>query len=73
MTDRSYVRERRGGALAREISQGMSSAGRPSVRRQFGAKSALDYVLGEKLLQFADDAKRHPEFAKELPRFLVAV
>lgn len=44
-----------------------------SIRRRFGAKSALDYLIGEKLLTFADAAKNHPEFAEELPRFLSAV
>jgi hypothetical protein len=43
------------------------------IRRQFGAKSALDYLIGEKLIRFAEEAERHPEFAKELPRFLAAV
>jgi hypothetical protein len=43
------------------------------IKRRFGAKSALDYLICEKLIAFADDAERHPEFAKELPRFLTAV
>jgi hypothetical protein len=41
--------------------------------RQFGAKSALDYLIGEKLIRFAEAAEQHPEFAKELPRFLAAI
>ena len=44
-----------------------------AIKRRFGAKSALDYLIGEKLLTFADAATDHPEFAKELPRFLAAV
>lgn len=44
-----------------------------AIRRRFGAKSALDYLIGEKLMMFADAAKDDPEFAKELPRFLAAV
>ena len=44
-----------------------------TIRRRFGAKSALDYLISEKLMTFADTAKRDPEFAKELPRFLAAV
>ncbi len=44
-----------------------------AIRRRFGVKSALDYLLGEKLLSFADQADRHPEFAAELPRFQAAV
>lgn len=44
-----------------------------AIRRRFGAKSALDYLIGEKLLMFADAAKDDPNFAKELPRFLAAI
>ncbi len=43
------------------------------IRRRFGAKSALDYLIGEKLVMFAGEAERRPEFAKELPRFLAAI
>ena len=43
------------------------------IKRSFGAKSALDYLIGEKLMTFADAAEDHPEFAEELPRFLAAV
>ena len=44
-----------------------------TIRRRFGAKSALDYLIGEKLMMFAEAAKDEPEFAEELPRFLAAV
>jgi len=43
------------------------------IKRSFGAKSAIDYLIGEKLITFADAAEDDPEFAKELPRFLAAV
>ena len=43
-----------------------------AIKRRFGAKSALDYLIGEKLLTFAN-AEDHPEFAAELPRFLSAI
>jgi hypothetical protein len=43
------------------------------IRRRFGAKSALDYLIGEKLVVFVEEAERRPEFAKELPRFLAAI
>ncbi len=43
------------------------------IRKRFGAKSALDYLIGEKLMMFAEEAERRPEFAKELPRFLAAI
>jgi hypothetical protein len=44
-----------------------------AIKRRFGAKSALDYLIGEKLMTFADAARDDPAFAKELPRFLAAV
>jgi hypothetical protein len=43
------------------------------IRRRFGAKNALDYLIGEKLLTFAEAAEHFPAFAKELPRFLAAI
>ncbi len=44
-----------------------------AIKRRFGAKSALDYLIGEKLITFADAARDHPLFAKELPRFMAAI
>ena len=43
------------------------------IKRRFGAKSALDYLIGEKLTTFADAAEKHPAFAQELPKFLAAI
>ena len=43
------------------------------IKRRFGAKSALDYLVGEKLLHFADADEEHLEFSRELPRFLAAI
>src|ERR1700678_3813370 len=43
------------------------------IKRHFGVESALDYLLGEKLVNFAAAAERRPEFARELPRFQAAV
>ena len=43
------------------------------IKRRFGVKDALDYLLGEKLVNFAEAAEQHPEFARELPRFEAAV
>ena len=43
------------------------------IKRRFGVKSALDYLIREKLLNFADAAEQRPEFARELPRFLAEV
>jgi phosphopantothenate synthetase len=38
-----------------------------TIRERFGVKSALDYLVGEKLLNFASEAERSLEFAAELP------
>lgn len=43
------------------------------IKRRFGVESALDYLVGEKLMMFAGEAERHPEFAEELPKFLEAI
>jgi len=44
-----------------------------AIRRRFGAKSALDYLIGEKLRTFAGPARDDAAFAGELPKFLAAV
>jgi hypothetical protein len=44
-----------------------------SVREQHGILSALDYLIGEKLLTYAEAAVTRPEFARELPRFVAEV
>jgi hypothetical protein len=44
-----------------------------SVRAQHGILSALDYLIGEKLLTYAEMAVTRPEFARELPRFVADV
>jgi hypothetical protein len=53
---------------------GRSSAG---LRRESSGGSAprarFDYLIREKLLNFAQEAERRPEFARELPRFLAGV
>ena len=41
-----------------------------SIRLQYGIASAFDYVVGEKLLTFAEAAGEHPEFARALPQFV---
>jgi DNA-binding SARP family transcriptional activator len=43
------------------------------IKTRFGLKAALDYVVTEKLLDFASAAAGHPEFARELPRFVSEV
>jgi hypothetical protein len=44
-----------------------------AIKRRFGAKDALDYLVGEKLRTFAEAARHDVAFARELPRFLAAV
>ena len=40
------------------------------IRLRYGLKAAFDYLVAEKLLNFADAAAADPEFARELPRFV---
>jgi hypothetical protein len=44
-----------------------------SIKLRYGVKAAFDYAVGEKLLNFANAASRHPEFGRELPRFVAEV
>ena len=41
-----------------------------TIRLKHGVGSAFDYVVGEKLLTFAQAAEQHPEFARTLPQFV---
>ena len=43
------------------------------VREKHGIGSALDYLIGEKLMTYADTAATRPEFARELPRFVAEI
>ena len=36
-------------------------------------QGSFDYIVGEKLINFADVASRHRDFAQELPRFISEV
>jgi hypothetical protein len=44
-----------------------------SIKLRYGVEAAFDYVVAEKLLNFAEAAARHPEFTSELPRFVSEV
>jgi phosphopantothenate synthetase len=44
-----------------------------TIKARYGLKAAFDYVVGEKLINFASAATQHPEFARELPRFVSEV
>ena len=43
------------------------------IKQRHGLKAAFDYLVAEKLLNFAAAAADHPEFARELPRFVSQV
>src|SRR5665811_443516 len=43
------------------------------IKLRYGLKAAFDYLIAEKLLNFASAAAEHPEFARELPRFVSQV
>ena len=44
-----------------------------TIRLRYGVESAFDYVVGEKLLNFAEAAAEHAEFAQALPQFVSRV
>jgi DNA-binding SARP family transcriptional activator len=44
-----------------------------TIKARFGLTAAFHYLVGEKLLNFASAASTHPEFARELPRFVSEV
>ena len=43
------------------------------IKLRYGLKAAFDYLVAEKLLNFAEAAARDPEFARQLPRFVARV
>ena len=43
------------------------------IKLRYGLKAGVDYLVAEKLLNFASAAAEHPEFARELPRFVSRV
>ena len=43
------------------------------IRREFGTKNALDYLISEKLFTFVEVAEKDSDFAAELPAFLAAI
>jgi hypothetical protein len=47
-----------------------SMRGSAAGQKRFGLANALDYLIGEKLLTFAQVAERCAEFSQELPDFL---
>jgi hypothetical protein len=43
------------------------------IKLRYGLKAAFDYLVAEKLLNFAEAGTRDPLFARELPSFLARV
>ena len=43
------------------------------IQLRYGLKAAFNYLVAEKLLNFADAAAADPDFARELPRFVARV
>lgn len=44
-----------------------------SIRERYGVKSALDYLIGEKLFNFVMESERNPKFAEELMAFVAEI
>ena len=44
-----------------------------AIKIHYGIGSAFDYVVGEKLLDCAEAAADHPEFARTLPQYVSKV
>ena len=44
-----------------------------TIRQRFGLQAALNYIISEKLLNFAKAAAIRPEFAPELPLFVAEI
>src|SRR5664280_3091576 len=44
-----------------------------NIKLRYGLKAAFDYLVAEKLLNFSSAASQHPEFAREMPRFVARV
>ena len=44
-----------------------------NINARYGLKAAFDYIVGEKLLNYAEAASRHPQFATALPQFVSEV
>ena len=43
------------------------------IKDEHGVNSAFDYLVGEKMMTYAQTAATRPEFARELPRFVAEV
>jgi len=43
------------------------------IRDRYGLMAAFDYIVGEKLINYAEAARERPEFARELPKFVMSI
>jgi hypothetical protein len=43
------------------------------IKEEHGVKSAFDYIVGEKLMTYAQTAVTRPEFARDLPKFVAEI
>jgi hypothetical protein len=41
-----------------------------TINERYGLKAAFDYIVGEKLINYAEAALQHPQFARALPQFV---
>ena len=44
-----------------------------AIRKQHGDAAAFDYIVGEKLMNYAEAAEERPEFSREMPRFVASI
>jgi hypothetical protein len=43
------------------------------IEDEFGTRKAMDYLIGEKFLNFLEVAETHPEFKEEIPAFVAEI
>ena len=43
------------------------------IKARYGSGAAFDYIVAEKLMNFAEAARTMPDFAREMPAFVAAV
>jgi hypothetical protein len=43
------------------------------IEDEFGVRNALDYLIGEKFLNYLEAAETHPDFRAEIPAFVAHI
>lgn len=43
------------------------------IKARYGSRAAFDYIVTEKLMNFAEAARTMPDFAREMPAFVAAI